>query len=116
MDSGLQENTFRNKSKMANSGQHNQFKSIFGNKLTKIRNTQNFKSFAEFFGVSQATLSRYVGGAATPSVQQLWEFVLRYAADHDMKMIDLNWLLNDNDRREGPIFTNAPTETKETEQ
>lgn len=96
---------------MAKAGQHNRDKSVFGNKLTEIRDTQNFESFAKFFGVSQATLSRYMSGAAAPSMQQLWDFVLRYAAEHDMQMIDLNWLMNDNDRRGGPVFVGASAES-----
>ena len=42
---------------------------------------------------------------------KLQEFILNYAADHDMDMIDLNWLMNDNDRRLGPIFVGQTNQT-----
>ncbi len=94
----------------------NQNNTLFSKRMYSLKKDRNFDKFYDYLGVSKATFSRFLSGQSSPTADQLWEFVLRYAADHEMKMIDLNWLLNDNDRREGPIFTNAPTAAKETEQ
>lgn len=89
---------------MSKAGRHNTNKTLFGNKLTNIRGEQKMTDFAKYFQKSATALASYLKGESSPSIAQVWEFVLRYAADNNMQLIDLNWLVNDNDRRLGPVF------------
>lgn len=81
-------------------------KSLFGMKLSALSRGEKNIRLSEYFKIGMTALSKYLNGDSTPSMAKIQEFVLNYAADHDMQIIDLNWLMNDNDRRMGPVFVN----------
>ena len=89
---------------MARPTKENSRKTIFGKKLDDIRGNVILTEFCKYFDVQPSTYSKYLNGDNTPPMGKMWEFVLRYAAEHNAQRLDLNWLMNDNDRRPGPVF------------
>lgn len=94
---------------MARPKKENTRKSIFGNKLEAIAPTNKIIRLSEYFGIGLTAVSKYLNGDSSPSMTKLQELVLNYAAANEMKRLDLNWLLNDNDRRPGPVFVGENT-------
>lgn len=82
----------------------NERKVLIGDKLETLRKNITKDIFLQWFRVSTATYSRFLNGDSSPTIAQLWDLALNYAAAHDMKIVDFNWLANDNDRRLGPVF------------
>jgi transcriptional regulator with XRE-family HTH domain len=89
---------------MAKTGRKRKHNSILGNKLDKLKSFCNIADLSKFFGVSEATVGRFSNGSSKPDASELQNLVLNYAASNDMRRIDLNWLLDDSDWRDGPVF------------
>ncbi len=72
-------------------------KTVLAKKLQATCGPGNYADFSILFGVSSVAVSRYLTGSNIPVVGAL-------ASLHVATGVDLNWLLNDADDREGPVF------------
>lgn len=104
---------------MAKAGRKRKRNTVFGKKLERlneISKNPDFSQFAGYLGIAEGTFYTYLNGDSMPSVKKLWDFVAEYATDHGKKVIDLNWLLDDNNRRLEPVFTEGEPSTQEERQ
>lgn len=89
---------------MARTTDIDSIKTLIGKKLKTIQGDMKNSEISELLTVSTSAYADYLNGISTPPAGKLWRFILRYAADNDKKMINLNWLMDDNDYRLGPVF------------
>jgi hypothetical protein len=89
---------------MAKIGRKRKFNSILGSKLDEIKKFCKHADLSDFFGVSVATLGRFLNGTSAPDVSEILRFIRKFAAVNNGKHIDLNWLIDESDLRPGPVF------------
>ena len=79
-------------------------KSVFGNKLTSIKKMLKLQHFYDFLDIKRATDTRLVNGLSVPDGAVLNTIITKVMKATDGKRLDMNWLVDDDDRREGPVF------------
>ena len=70
---------------------------VLAKKLQAVCGSKKYSEISSLFGVSGVAVSRYLTGKKVPVAAALAHF-------HRETHVDLNWLLDDADDREGPVF------------